>query len=521
MSGGDRFGPLLMGLDLGSTNLKAVIYEPDGRAVAQASAHLQTHYPQAGWAYYDPAELWAQCCQVIREAISAVERTERIVSIAVSSFGEAGALLDERGNPTANMIAWFDQRSRPQYERMVAEIDPDRLFAISGTTVQQIMTGPKLMWHRDQEADAWARAVLFLNTADYIACRLCGVAAQSRSLASRTGLNDLHNGTWSDELLALVNLDRSLLAPMVDGGEPLGPVHADAQALTGLTAATLVAVGGHDHPCGALAAGAVRHGDFLDSMGTTECLFIALEKPLTSVAMGRQGYTLGAHARGSYYAYGGLYTAGICYDWIKAIVAPDSDHEELLAAARAVAPGSLGVTFIPHLRLSNTPYPDSQVRGAFIGLTTDVDPAVLVRAVLEGVAFEGRAGLEPLLSFAGLPAATDGIVVGGTARNRLLLEIKASVSRMTLHILEIDEAAALGAAMLGGIAAGIYPDVNGAVSAINRNEHVVCADPDHVDRYDRLFADVYQHLYQALRPYNHALFDLFTGTALSQIQHVG
>ena len=117
----------------------------------------------------------------------------------------------------------------------------------------------------------------FLNAADYIAYRLCGIAAQSRSLASRTGLIDLQAGDWSEELLD-AGPHRSFLAHMIDGGEPLGPVQSCAQE-TGLTGTTLVAVGGHDHPCGALAAGAVRHGDFLDSMGTTECLFIALERP--------------------------------------------------------------------------------------------------------------------------------------------------------------------------------------------------------------------------------------------------
>ena len=234
--------------------------------------------------------------------------------------------------------------------------------------------------------------------------------------------------------------------------------------------------------------------------------------------MGRQGYTQGAHARDGFYTYGGLYTSGICFDWVQRACAGGMDYSELLARAAAVAPGSLGVTFIPHLRLSNTPHMDSQARGAFIGLTTDADTAVLTRAVLEGVAFEGRATIEPLLAYAGLPPLTDATVVGGTARNELLLRIKASVMNMRLHVLETEEACALGAAMLGGIAAGVYGSVEEAVAAIERidHDHVIEPDPEAVGIYDTIFTDIYQHMYDALRPFNHRLYDLFSGAELAK-----
>ena len=505
---------LLLGLDIGSTNIKAVIYEPDGAAVSVASVPQETRYPHAAWAEYDPRRLWELCRQVIRQAVSALPDPRRIVSVAVTSFGEAGVLIDQSGEPTTDMIAWFDRRTLDQCRRFADQIDPDRLFSITGAVVQQIMTAPKLMWHRENEPEAWARSVQFLMTADYIAYQLCGERAQNLSLSSRTALLDLRKRDWSDELLALAGLERSFLPPIVDGGTPLGCVTPAASAETGLPTSTLVAVGGHDHVCGALAAGVVRHGDFLDSIGTTECLFVALDRPLEDAAMGRQGYTQGAHARERSYVYGGLYTAGICYDWIRQACAPDLPHEELLARAEAVAPGSLGVTFIPHLRLSNTPNMDSQARGAFIGLTTDAGTAELTRAVLEGVAFEGRASIEPLLQYAGLPRLTDAIVVGGTARNELLLRIKASVMNMRMHVLEIEEACALGAAMLGGIAAGVFASVDDAVRSVRRADHVIEPDPEAAGIYDTIFTDVYQSMYDALRPFNHRLYDLFTGAEL-------
>jgi xylulokinase len=505
--------PLLLGLDIGSTNIKAVVYEPDGTAVAVACIPQETSYPQASWANYDPRRLWQLSCQVIRQAVSGVSDLTRIVSVAVTSFGEAGALIDATGEPTTEMIAWFDRRTLDQCRRFSEQIDPDRLFSICGTVVQQIMTAPKLMWHREHEPEAWARSASFLNAADYIAFRLSGEKAQSLSLASRTGLLDLAKRDWSDELLGLAGIERGFLPPILDGGTPLGPVTAEASAATGLPTSTLVAVGGHDHVCGALAAGAVNRGDFLDSIGTSECLFVALDTPIDNVAMGRQGYTQGAHARERSYIYGGLYTSGVCFDWIREATGGTS-HEAILGAAEAVAPGSLGVTFIPHLRLSNTPHMDSQARAAFIGLTTDAGTPELTRAVLEGVAFEGRATIEPLLQFAGLPPLTDAVVVGGTARNELLLRIKASVMNMRLRVLETEEAGALGAAMLGGLAAGVYDSVDKAVRSIVRKDRVIEPDPEAVEIYDTIFTDVYQSMYDALRPFNHRMYDLFTGSEL-------
>jgi xylulokinase len=508
--------PLLLGLDIGSTNIKALVYQPNGVAVSAASVPQETNYPRAGWAYYDPARIWELCCRVIRQVVEPILNPSQIAALAVTSIGESGALIDAEGRPTADMIAWFDRRSGAESELFSSRIDPDRLYAICGTRMQQILTAAKLMWHRDHEPEAWARSVCFLNTADYVAFLLSGERAQSLSLASRTALIDLRARDWSDELLSIAGIDRGFLPPVADGGTVLGPVTAEAAAVTGLSTSTLVAVGGHDQPCGALAAGAIAQGDCLDSIGTTECTFVALDAPIDRVEMGRQGYTQGAHARERYYIYGGLYTAGICYDWVKRTCAAETDHDALLAAAGSVAPGSLGVTFIPHLRLANTPHQDAKARGAFIGLTTDVGTPELTRAVLEGVAFEGRAAIEPLLVHAGVRNLTDAVVIGGTARNELLLRIKASVMNMRLHVLELEEAGALGAAMLGGIAAGIYASVDDAVAAIERTDRVIEPEPEAVARYNPIFRDVYQGIYEAIRPFNHRFFDLFTGTELLQ-----
>jgi xylulokinase len=502
--------PLLVGLDVGTTNIKAVIVDPTGRTVALASVVQEIDYPRPGWAQHRPERIWELCCEVLRAATAQLERPDRIAGIAVDSMGEAGVTLDAHGEPTYDVIAWFDRRTVAQTDRFAAAIERDALFAITGTEVQPIMTAPKLMWLADEEPEAWRRTERFLNVSAWIAHRLGAEHAQEHSLASRTGLFDLRTRRWHPNLLAIAGLEESHFGTLVQGGTRIGSVSKEAAATTGLPAGAAIGMSGHDHLCGAFAGGVIRRGDVLDSIGTAEGLLVGLDDPVDDVTMGGSGFTQGAHVvPDQYYGLGAIYTAGASYEWARSAFAAGKTHEEILTAAEAVAPGSLGVTFLPHLRLAMFPELDSRARGAFVGLTTDVSSEVLIRAVLEGVAMEGRAGFGPLARYARLPELTDIKVIGGTARNRLLIEIKASVMNARQHVLTIDEATALGSAMLAGMAAGVYSSADDAIAQIQYESTIVEPDPAVVALYDTQFSEVFRHIYRALRPMHHAIYDLF------------
>lgn len=517
MPGTENGAPLLVGLDVGTTNIKAVIVRPDGEMVALASVPQEIDYPHPGWASHRPERIWELCCQVLRDAVRRLPDPHQIVGIAVASMGEAGVTLDEHGRPTYDVIAWFDRRTVLQTDRFSAQIGTDELFAITGAELQPIYTAPKLMWLRDQQPEAWASTRTFLNVSAYIAYRLGADPAQDHSLASRTGLFDLRTRDWSDRLLSIAGLRRDLFAELTPGGTRIGSVSAVAAAETGLPVGIAIGMAGHDHLCGAFAAGVVRRGDVLDSIGTAEGLLVGLDAPVDDVTMGGQGFTQGAHVvPDQYYGLGAIYTAGASYEWARSAVGGGRDHDELLAGARTVPAGSLGVLFLPHLRLAMFPELDSRARGAFIGLTTDITSAALIRAVLEGVAMEGRAGFGPLARYAHLDELTDVTVIGGTSRNQLLLEIKASVMNARHHVLDVAEASALGAAMLAGMAAGVYASADDAIAVVARHSTLVEPDASAVELYDTLFQDVYRHLYHALRPLHHRLFDLFLAPATDQ-----
>jgi xylulokinase len=505
--------PLLVGLDMGSTNVKAVVFDPDGRLIALASTPAITHYPRPAWAYYDPDELWNQACQVLRSVTARLDDPRRIASIAVTSVGEAGVPIDREGRPTYHAIAWFDRRTTAQAERLARLLGEETIFAITGLSVQPIFSICKLMWLKEHEPEAWARTVRFLLIADYIAYRLSGVAATDWSLASRTMAFNIRAHDWDDRILSAAGISRDILAPPVPSGTRIGSVTASAAEQTGLPAGAAVAAGGHDHVCGALAAGVVRRGQMLDSMGTAEAIFLPLDEPLADPRLGHEGYTQGAHvAAGKYYVFGGLYTSGASVEWLRDVLG-GLDHATAIAEAEHAPVGSLGACFLPHLRLANAPHPDARARAAFVGLTSDVTRKELVRAVLEGLAYEARATTEPLLAHAGLTAMPEISVIGGSTRNDLLLRIKASVMQATLKVLEVEEATALGAAMLGGLGAGVYAGLQDALARVHVPSRPIVPDLTDAAFYDRYFREVYAGLYESLRAVHHRIHALVLGEA--------
>ncbi len=501
--------PLLVGVDVGTTNIKAVIFDPRGQTVAEASVPTSIHYPQPTWAYYDPEEIWQSVVKVLRQATGQLDDVNQIVSVAVASVGEAGVPMDGQGQPTYEAVAWFDQRTQPQAEWLERTVGKDRLFAITGLSLQPIFGACKLLWIKENQPDAFARTVRWLNMADYIAYRLAGVPATDYSLASRTLMLDLARLQWDEALIQEVGLSPDLFAPLQPSGTALGPVTAEAATATGLPTRAQVATGGHDHVCGALAVGVTEPGAVLNSLGTAEAVFVSLEQPLADPEMGRQGYTQGAHVvAGRYYVLAGLYTSGACVEWWREVLGSEVDYASLIAEAEQVPPGSLGVGFLPHLRLANAPYDDPKGRGAFIGLSTDAKRGTLFRAILEGLAYESRHALDSLLSYSDVVPLRNIYTIGGATRNRLLMQIKATVLNQTITVAEVAEATSLGAAILGGLGAGVYADVPSALEMLRYAQIPVEPVADQVSLYEAYFRQVYQQIYLTLRPLHHATYQL-------------
>jgi xylulokinase len=499
--------PILIGADVGTTNIKVVAFDRSGLAVESASSPTPTRYPGPGRASHDPEELWFSFAATLRQVTGRLDDPDSVASIAVASVGEAAVPLDASGDPTGDIIAWFDGRARPQAERLARAAGQDSLFALTGLSLQPIFGLCKLLWLKENEPDAYSRTATWLNVADFMAFRLCGVAATDFSLASRTLALDLHNLRWAGELLEEVGVPPDLFAPLRESGSPLGPVTREAAGATGLPEGACVAAGGHDHVCGALAIGVTETGTMLNSLGTAEAIFLPLERPLIDPRVGNQGYTQGAHVAGQYYVFGGQYTSGASVEWLREIFGR-VDYDALISEAEEVPPGSLGAFFLPHLRLASPPYDDPAARGAFVGLSTDVGRGALFRAVLEGLAYDSRNSLEPLLAHADLKELRTIHAIGGGTQNRLLMRIKATVLNQEITVSGVEEATSLGAAILGGVGAGVYTDIPSALEELHYDQNPIGPTTSEVAFYDDAFKKVYGRLYPSLRTVHHEIEDL-------------
>jgi xylulokinase len=311
---------------------------------------------------------------------------------------------------------------------------------------------------------------------------------------------DLQGRCWAADLLKATGISPTLLAPLLPGGTLLGTLLPAVAKQTGLPRQTAVAVGGHDHVCGALALGVTKPGDLLNSIGTAEAIFIPMTQPILDPAYGRQGYTQGVHLAGGYYSFGGLYTSGAAVDWFRHSFAGGADHATLIAEAATVAAGSNGAFFLPHLRQSSPPHLDLAARGAFINLHAEMGRGTLFRALLEGLAYEMRYSLDPLLRYGGFERAGKIYVAGGGAYNALYSQIKATVLNQPLIVVGVKETTALGAALLGGLGAGLYPDLPSALATVQYDQELIMPIGSESTLYTDAYQTIYQRLYTALQP---------------------
>lgn len=508
--------PLLVGVDVGTTNIKALIVNGRGQVQARASVPTPTHYPQPGWAYYLAEELWQRTVEALRAVTAEIGDPQSIAGIAFASLAETAVPLDAGHQPTYSSIAWYDRRTEPQAQWLDETIGRDRLFTVCGLPLSHIFGLCKILWLRQHAADAWAHTRLWLNVADYLAFRLSGVAATDYSLASRTLALNLRGLHWADDLLHELDIAPETFAPLLPSGTDLGPILPDAVQTTGLPPRTRVVVGGHDHVCGALAMGVTEPGMALDSIGTSEVVFLPLDAPLSDPQAGRQGYEFGSHVDGRhYYGWAGMRVSGGCADWFRNLFAAEMTYAQLTAEADQIAPGSLGAVFLPHLRSSVNPHLDPKALGAFIGLSTDTPRGALFRAVIEGTSFEMRSALEHLLAHTGTEIERF-VAVGGPTRNPLWMRIHAAVLRRTVWVAGMEEAAALGAAMLAGRGAGIYADILDAQSSLSYTATAVVPRDDEMEAYESIYRRVYLPLYGALRPLHHAIHDLQASAVAAQ-----
>jgi xylulokinase len=493
----------LIGVDVGTTNVKAGAFSAEGRSLAMASAELEVSHPKPGWATYDPVDLWRRTVQVLVEVSRAIAGRFEPVALGVSSMAETAIAIDAHGVPVYPAIAWYDSRTTEQAEWWETAFGSEFIFSRTGLPILPIFGINKLLWIKQHEPEIFSRIARWLSVSDYINCCLCGIEAAELSQASRVMALDLRTRRWSEEILAAAGILPSILGELVPSGQILGKLSPAAAKITELRPSVSVVTGGHDHPCAALGSGVFESGVVLDSLGTSESLLVVLDSPVLEPKAAELGFAQGCHVlRDQFLCFGGLVTAGAAIDWARSIFFSKMSRDEAYRcfeeqAARSL-PGSGGVYFLPSLRSASPPHNDAYSRGVFIGLSSDSSLSDLARSVLEGLAYASYDCLRALQSLSRVEIKQVR-AVGGPARNLLLMEIKAALANLPFSVVEISEAACRGAAILAGLGSDIYGSIQDVHRSVKFAEAPIHPPDGWTDIYHQGYESVYRHIYPAIR----------------------
>ena len=499
---------LLLGIDVGTTNWKAAIFDENGHLLTISATKTITHLDKNNWATYDPNEMWTSIATIIKQVTSKIDKPEKIVAVSVTSMAESIVPLDKNGNPTFPIIAWFDRRSLPQSQFLEQKIGEERIIEITGNDNNPIFSLSKILWIRDNDPLAFHQAKKWLCVADFIYYKLTKKFATDYTIASRTLLLDINRKTWSEELLDIAELSKDLLPAIYPSGTIIGGVSKEAAEQTGLKKGTPVVVGGQDHPCGLLGSGTMIGHKILDSSGTAES-FIAISGKNAISPNKFSGLRYSRYLDPQFLlTWGGIIASGLSVDWaIEKLFNSDKlNYAKIIKELEKTVPGSHGLLYLPHLRGSGPPYWDPKSRGAFIGLKDIHTRGDMLRAVIEGLCFEARIILELIKN--NLHYQFDAInTIGGSARNHFWQQTKADIIGMQVEVPEVEEVAAKGACLLAGTGIGIYKNMLDASIKTYSIKNKFIPNYKNKKVYDELFK-IYKQLYKKLSPINRKLYTI-------------
>lgn len=474
--------------------------------IVAASTHEHAPFasPQIGWAEQQPDDWWAAC----RIAVPRALERARLSGADISCIGFSGqmhgaVMLDEDGQVVRPALIWCDVRTGRQCRELTEKIGAERIIQWTCNPALTNFTLTKLLWVRANEPENWKRVRSVMLPKDYVRYQLTGDRATDMADASGTLLLDVAHRRWSNEMLEAAGIDRQLLPELYESPEICGKVSAGAAAVTGLKAGTPVVAGAGDQAAGATGMGIVTPGAVSATIGTSGVVFAATDAP----ALDRQGrlHTFCHAIPGRWHMMGVTQAAGLSLRWFRDQFGAGEDdgrdpYERLTDEAATATVGSKGLLWTPYLMGERTPHLDPEARAALVGLTASHKRADVIRAILEGVAFSLR---DTFSIFGDMNVPVKSVRLGGGgARSALWRQIQADVYGHQVEMVEAEEGAAYGAALLAGVGAGVWASVDEACEAVVRVAARVCPNDDAVAVLDKNYA-AYRRVYGATRAIFH------------------
>jgi len=485
-----------LGMDVGTGGTRAVIVDGEGKLIAGAqSEHAPFRTPHPGWAEQDPEDWWRAAQEAIQLALAAApEPQEPIGAIGLTGQMHGAVMLDENGAVLRPSLIWCDTRTQPECDWLHEKIGYERLIELTCNPALPNFTLTKLLWVKTHEPEIFAKIRHVMCPKDYVRYRLTGEYAIDVQEASGTLLLDVTHRRWSREVAEAAGIPESWLPRVVESPEVCARISEAAAGLTGLGAGTPVVGGAGDQGAGAVGMGILEPGSVSATIGTSGVVFAATARP-TKDPKGRL-HTFCHAVPGVWHVMGVTQSAGLSLHWLRSTFFAGMQYDALTYGAAQIPAGSEGLEWAPYLLGERTPHLDPEVRAAFAGIGTGHTAAHFVRAVLEGVAYSLQ---DTFTLFAELGIPVTGIRLGGGgARGALWRQIQAGVYGHAVEILTAEEGGAFGSALMAGVGAGHWANLNEACAVAIEVAETIEPDAADVAAYREGHAR-WRKLYPALR----------------------
>ena len=493
----------VLGIDIGTGGTRALILRGDGRIVASATEeHEPFASPQIGWAEQRPEDWWRASGVAVRAALAQSGlRAEDIACVGFSGQMHGAVMLDGAGEVVRPALIWCDVRTEKQCEWLNQKIGAEKLIQLTCNPALPNFTLTKFLWVRENEPENWKRVRSVMLPKDYVRFRLTGERAIDVADASGTLMLDVAKRVWSVEVLKAADIDPTLLPRVFESPDVCGAVSAQGAKATSLAVGTPVVAGAGDQAAGATGMGIVAPGAVSATIGTSGVVFAATDRP----ALDPRGrlHTFCHAVPGRWHVMGVTQAAGLSLRWFRDNFVAASEksagmdaYEKLTAEAATAPAGSDGLLWTPYLMGERTPHLDGNARGALIGLTASHKRAHVVRAILEGVAYSLK---DSFTIFGEMKLPVKSIRLGGGgARSELWRQIQADVYGHEVEIVEAEEGAAYGAAILAGVGAKVWESVDAACDGVVRVMHRVKPDAGNVRVMETNYV-AYRRIYPATK----------------------
>lgn len=495
----------LLGIDLGTSGTKTVLFNMDGSVAASSTIEYPLLQPHNGWAEQNPLDWWRAASGTMKAVMArAGAKADEVQGVGISGQMHGLVMLDANGNVLRPSIIWCDQRTAAECEEMTQKVGRERLMATTANPAMTGFTASKILWVRNHEPEVYAKCAHILLPKDYIRYMLTGELATEVSDASGMQLLDIPSRKWSDEVLEKLDIDKRLLAKVYESPEVTGKITKAASELTGVAEGTPVVGGAGDNAAAAVGTGTVVDGRAFVTLGTSGVVFAHTSK----MSIDPQGrvHTFCCAVPGAWHVMGVTQAAGLSLKWFRdnfcraemeTAEGMGCDPYYLMDKAAATVPiGAERLVYLPYLMGERTPHLDPDCRGAFIGLSAMHTKRHLLRAVLEGVVFSQRDSVEVLR---GMGVQIDDMkACGGGGTSPLWRQMLADTFGCPVRTLQSKEGPALGVAILAGVGTGAFKSVEEGCEALVKVKEEQKPIAENVPKYEAVYK-VYRSLYPALK----------------------